>query len=419
MNADQLLEVYDELNYPGSKAFLKELRKRGIPAREKDVKDFIQAQPEQQILAGGPTYKGAIHSARLDDRWVADLIDYTSQPVGKITHVLIVQDIFSRFIWTAALAGTAQATQAFQQVLDKTGRSPRELNSDRGTEWTNARVKELCERKGIGQRFKEGRNDIATIDAAISVLRPALTKRSARSGKPWPDELAAATKGVNGRARDALADASATEVKGDIPLRIDLRVENTQKSIDNEQLMEKRDAKLREMGAFRRLENTKSFARGWKPKWSTKLFQVAEVGHGIVKDTEGNEAMTKEVLAVPAETAPLQPPSYVSNVNQTRANALQQYADVLAQSIAGRPDIFVRTAAAELRRKQPGFEVERKKQRVQTFLAFLQLFPKIFRVEGNKVSARRQPTLATRPQQQLQRLRRMNTQDQMTLDSFR
>ena len=68
MDADQLLEIYDELNYPGSKAFLKELRKRGIPAREKDVKDFIQAQPEQQILAAGPTYKGAIHSARLDDK---------------------------------------------------------------------------------------------------------------------------------------------------------------------------------------------------------------------------------------------------------------------------------------------------------------------------------------------------------------
>ena len=129
--------------------------------------------------------------------------------------------------------------------------------------------------------------------------------------------------------------------------------------------------------------------------------------------------MTKEVLAVPADTAPIQPPTYVSNVSQARAEALQQYADVLAQSIAGRPDVFVRTAAAELRRKQPGFEVERKKQRVQTFLAFLQLFPKIFRVEGNKVSARKQPTLAPRPQQQqLQRLRRV-APEQLSLDSFR
>ena len=183
--------------------------------------------------------------------------------------------------------------------------------------------------------------------------------------------------------------------------------------------MEKRDDKLREMGAFRRLENTKSVARGWKPKWSTKLFKIAEVDHGIVVDTEGNEALTKEVLPVPADTAPLQPPDYVSNVNQARADALQQYADVLAQSIAGRPDVFIRTAAAELRRKRPGFEEERKKQRVQTFLAFLQLFPKLFKVEGNKVSARRQPTLATRPLQQPQKTKRVQPHDQMTLDSFR
>ena len=54
MSADELLEIYDELNFPGAKAFLKELRKRGIAAREEDVRDFVQAQPEQQILAAGP-----------------------------------------------------------------------------------------------------------------------------------------------------------------------------------------------------------------------------------------------------------------------------------------------------------------------------------------------------------------------------
>ena len=108
------------------------------------------------MLADGPTYKGAVYSARIDDRWVVDLIDYTSQPVGKKTHVLIAQDIFSRFIWTVAMAGTAQATQAFQQILDETGRSPRELNSDKGVEWINTRFKELCRREGIYQKFKRG-----------------------------------------------------------------------------------------------------------------------------------------------------------------------------------------------------------------------------------------------------------------------
>ena len=65
MSADELLEIYDELNFPGTKAFLKELRKRGIPARETDVRDFAKSQPEQQILAAGPTYKCSVYSAKL------------------------------------------------------------------------------------------------------------------------------------------------------------------------------------------------------------------------------------------------------------------------------------------------------------------------------------------------------------------
>ena len=238
MSADELLEIYDELNFPSAKAFLKELRKRGIAAKEEELRDFVQAQPEQQILAAGPAYKGSIYSAKLDDRWVVDLIDYTSQPVGKTTHVLIAQDIFSRFMWTLPMSGTAQATQAFQQILDDTGRSPRELNSDRGGEWTNTRFQDLCKREKIYQKFKKGRNDIATIDAAIGSLRQALTKRSARSCNTWASELASATRCINARSRDALHDSSAKDVKGDISLRIDLRVESTDKSLENETRME-------------------------------------------------------------------------------------------------------------------------------------------------------------------------------------
>jgi len=394
--ADKLLEIYDELNYPGTKAFLKELRKRGIPAREKDVRDFIQAQPEQQILAAGPTYGGHIYAATLDSRWVADLIDYTSQPVGKTTHVLIVQDIFSRFIWTAPLAGVAQTTKAFQKILNE-GRVPTELNTDMGPEWTNAAFKKLCAQQKIEQRFKKGRNDIATIDAAIGVLRQALTKRSARSGKTWVAELALATRGINARSRDALQDSAAKDVEDDIPLRIDLRVQSTEQSLENEERMEKRDAKLQDLGAFRRLENQKSFARGWKPRWSTKLYKVEEVEHGKVVDTEGGTAPTKEVLAVPSDTAALQPPTYVSNVNAARAKAMEPFAAKLAQSLAGRPDVFIRTAAAQIREKQPLFEEARKQQRIQSFLDFLKLFPDIFRIEGTKVSAKRQVALAPRP----------------------
>jgi len=76
---------------------------------------------------------------------------------------------------------------------------------------------------------------------------------------------------------------------------------------------------------------------------------------------------------------------------------MEPFAAKLAQSLAGRPDVFIRTAAAQIREKQPLFEEARKQQRIQSFLDFLKLFPAIFRIEGNKVSAKRQIALAPRP----------------------
>ena len=65
MSADELLEIYDELNFPGAKAFLKQLRKRAIVTREKDVNKIVQSQPEQQILAASLAYTGSVTTPSL------------------------------------------------------------------------------------------------------------------------------------------------------------------------------------------------------------------------------------------------------------------------------------------------------------------------------------------------------------------
>ena len=75
-----------------------------------------------------------------------------------------------------------------------------------------------------------------------------------------------------------------------------------------------------------------------------------------------------------------------------------------------------------MRKRQPGFEEERKRQRIQNFAAFLRLSPDLFRVEAGKVTARKQRTLATHqePKQPLRRLRRVrDAPNQMSLDAFR
>ena len=77
--------------------------------------------------AQAPKYKfdGKIAAADLNSRWFADLIDFTAAPsavTGKDVglrptsdgerYILVVQDVFSRFLYTEALLDKRPATVA-------------------------------------------------------------------------------------------------------------------------------------------------------------------------------------------------------------------------------------------------------------------------------------------------------------------
>ena len=98
-----------------------------------------------------------------NDRWFADLIDFSSTPSdnGKRTglrrtkdgesYILVVQDVFSRFLWTEALVNkTPQAVaKAFEEILARAGTKPRSLTSDLGPEFEGP-FRQMLEANGIG-----------------------------------------------------------------------------------------------------------------------------------------------------------------------------------------------------------------------------------------------------------------------------
>jgi hypothetical protein len=73
----------------------------------KEAKAFGTKQGQRQILAKPQPFDGKIIANLVDERWAADLIQYTSQPakVGEklYEYVLVVQDIFTRFLWARAV----------------------------------------------------------------------------------------------------------------------------------------------------------------------------------------------------------------------------------------------------------------------------------------------------------------------------
>ena len=107
--------VNEELNYPSLQKLRRVLDKRGIAYNKQSLERLVKREATRQVQAPGYRYDGKIDSAGIGDRWFADLIDFTAAPSdgGKKTvlrttkdnesYVLVVQDVFSIFLWTEAL----------------------------------------------------------------------------------------------------------------------------------------------------------------------------------------------------------------------------------------------------------------------------------------------------------------------------
>ena len=138
----QLLnDLWEELAAPSAIAFARALAARGIRARVKDFQEFVASKSERQILSKGVKFTGKIVAHYEDDRWAADLINFTSRPATTadgivMTQALFVQDLFTRFIWVRPMTLVKEVAQTFTDILEGSERRPRQLTVDKGVEFT-------------------------------------------------------------------------------------------------------------------------------------------------------------------------------------------------------------------------------------------------------------------------------------------
>ena len=116
---EQVRQVFQELNRPGIDRLRRALGARGINASYNEVSSIVRGDESKQLFAPRQRYEGRITSSNLNERWAADLIDYTAQPSPPYTHILVAQDIFSRKIYARPLRGTSpqEVTAAFRNIL--------------------------------------------------------------------------------------------------------------------------------------------------------------------------------------------------------------------------------------------------------------------------------------------------------------
>ena len=154
MDGQRIADIYRELGFPSAPKFQTALRKQGINISLDILKEFVKTLGSRQIFRPPPSYKGNVASRSIDDRWVADVLSFESRPVEGFTNVLLVQDVFSRFLWATPMGSKKETTKAFRTHLNVTGRVCRELNTDKGTEFTSAEFQRPVEEEDIHHRFK-------------------------------------------------------------------------------------------------------------------------------------------------------------------------------------------------------------------------------------------------------------------------
>ena len=348
----------------------------------------MRGDESKQLFAPRQRYEGRVTSSRLDERWAADLIAYTAQPSPPYTHILIVQEIFSRKIFARPLSGTSpqEVTAAFRDILSGTT-APKELSTDQGAEFNSPPFPQLLKDRNIAHRIKnpQDRNAIATLDRAIQSLKTAL----AQEEDNWAKSLEKVVRGQNAAPHGHLYGSAPKDVKENKVLQFRLMEQGIDDRKHNVEINQKRAKQLERDGAYRVEEPISKFERSFKPRFSDKVHQVDRIEGGRVVDEEGQSHPIKFVRGVPAGSAATEPRDRFvrrgsAQVENRRQVILRKFADKIATEIRKAGGTLELWRVGTFLRQVGGFEIASREAGLsQRGLIgnFFRVFPRRFKLD--------------------------------------
>ena len=383
--AEDILGIFEELNFPSATKLRAALIKRGFKARLKDVEEFVKSQTPTQLFAKAPKYRGKIIASRPNERWVVDFIDFTAEPSGSYKYILLVQDIFSRKLWAQALEDK-DMTSAIQQLrnLFADEQKPAEINAD--GEFDNKTFNRFLSQQNIASRFKEGRQDLATIDAAMNNFKKMLKKlMQDQDTTEWAKLVSRAMRAHNKLSHEALmgnADPNEAYDMSQKNLQFELREEAGRKMAQQNAVVSTNQRNVEDKGAVRQYIGREDIRRrGDRPQYSGSVSLVAAVEGNRVKDDKGHVhsmTLTKPV-SQDSESTDIKVRLYGSSQTEDRKREqFKQFAQTLKALLVENGAMFTSGAVIEMYKREPQFKKELGKMK---FGAFLALFPEMFKLQ--------------------------------------
>jgi len=347
-----------------------------------------------------------VTSTGIDSRWQVDLIDFKQMEATKNNGyrlVLVVSDVFSRFVWAVPIKDKSQkaVAAAFKGIID-TGRKPAEVDSDGGAEFTGA-FDALLEEKGIAHRTKNPKqiNAIAVVDSAIKKLKDTIRQEMAEEGTGnWSKFIPNAAKAANNSSHDHLMGSRPADVKDNATLQYALKKEAGKDAKQNNSAHLDKIESVKDAGVFRVLLPASTWGRTMTPKYGNEVHTLANIVGAEAVDDKGNRYPLRDILPVStgsrATTAPVDLSGQAKQGEQREQ--LLPFA-VALYGMIGNGSLTLQGVSAKMR-KIPNFLEFMKRVKVVgngSLERFVKLFPDKFEIEGpgNRKTVKRKSTGAS------------------------
>ena len=202
-----------------------------------------------------------------------------------IRFLLCVIDIFSKYAFVAPLKDKkgVSIVNAFQSILDKSGRKPNKIWVDQGSEFYNHNFKKWLENNDISMysTYNEGKSVVA--ERFIRTLKNKMYKiMTTVSKNVYYDVLDDIVKKYNNTRHSAIK-MKPIDVKDNTYI-------NTDKKINN------KDPKFKVGDRVRISKYKNVFAKGYVPNWSEEVFVVNKIKNTVPWTYEINDLNGEKII---------------------------------------------------------------------------------------------------------------------------
>ena len=288
---DYLTTMYNDISGPGSFQGINKLYKAvkddGVyEIYLSEVKDWLSTNKPYTMHK--PTRKvkkrTRVLVSGIDDQFEADLASMDKEAYVKqndgIKFLLVVIDVFSRFLWVRPLKdkSASTVTKAFDDIFKDSKRLPRRLRTDRGTEFTSAETRAFFKRKAIHQLFTANELQANYAERVIKTLKNKIYRYLASvNSLRYVDVLQDLVKSYNNTWHSGIM-SKPKDVNEKNEKRLWWQMYWPRESFGEEtrRLNERRIKFKFNIGDFVRISLTKtSLMREYNEKWTGEVFIVA------------------------------------------------------------------------------------------------------------------------------------------------